>query len=297
MSNRYADLIAAVFLAHWETGMTAFEFERSEVQGKAAVMGIVLPKNIGDLIYTFRYRRPLPQTITATAPAGLAWVIEGAGRSKYRFRLSADSTIVPRPDMAVTKIPDATPHIISAYALTDEQALLAKLRYNRLVDIFLGLTAYSLQNHLRTTVKGIGQIEIDELYVGVNRTGCQFIVPVQAKGNKDRIGTVQARQDIAFCAQRYAALACRPLAAQFMSEDVIALLELTQEGESVRVVEEKHYRLVPATEISPEDLAAYRRSCEGASGAAVHMAPVPVRTRQRKQGGAVGTAPRRLPAP
>ena len=63
-------------------------------------------------------------------------------------------------------IPDGTPEIIRGYALDDEQALLAIVRYNRLIDIFLSLTTYSLQNHLRTTVLNIGQIEIDELYIG-----------------------------------------------------------------------------------------------------------------------------------
>jgi len=41
------------------------------------------------------------------------------------------------------------------YALGDEQALLAKLRYNRLLDIFTGVVCYSLQNHLRTNVPGM----------------------------------------------------------------------------------------------------------------------------------------------
>lgn len=82
--------------------------------------------------------------------------------------------------MATIRIPDSTPEIISAYALDDEQALLAKVRYNRLIDIFLGLTTFSLQNHLRTTVKSIGQIEIDELYVGIDKFGCHYVIPVGA---------------------------------------------------------------------------------------------------------------------
>jgi len=69
------------------------------------------------------------------------------------------------------KIPDATPAIITKYsnfqqsqschcyfslAFTnqvgllyssgDEQALLTKIRYNRFMDVFLGITTYSLQN-------------------------------------------------------------------------------------------------------------------------------------------------------
>jgi hypothetical protein len=55
------------------------------------------------------------------------------------------------------------------YALNDEQALLAKLRYNGLVDIFVGIACYSLQSHLRTTVSGLGQVEIDEIYIGIDK--------------------------------------------------------------------------------------------------------------------------------
>jgi hypothetical protein len=117
----------------------------------------------------------------------MEWTIELAGRGRYRFVLGAINRIVPRPDLVAIKIPDATPGIIASYALSDEQALLAKVRYNRLIDVFLGIASYSLQNHIRTTVKGIGQIEIDEVYVGVSRTGQQFVVPVQAKGGSDQL--------------------------------------------------------------------------------------------------------------
>lgn len=66
-----------------------------------------------------------------------------AGQAEYRFRLSRKNRILPREDLVVIKILDATPEIIAAYAKSDEQSLLAKLRYNRLVDVFLGLTIYS----------------------------------------------------------------------------------------------------------------------------------------------------------
>ena len=56
--------------------------------------------------------------------------------------------ILPRKELLTTNIPDATPELIRAYALDDEQALLAIVRYNRLVDTFVGLTTYSLPNHL-----------------------------------------------------------------------------------------------------------------------------------------------------
>ena len=76
---------------------------------------------------------------------------------------------------------NSTPEIVANLRLDDEQALLAIVRYNRLIDTFLGLTTYSVRNHLRTTVKGIGQIEIDELYFGVDKHGCHYVIPVSGK--------------------------------------------------------------------------------------------------------------------
>src|SRR5690606_20986983 len=135
-------------------------FAREDLAGAASALGIALPKNLGDVIYSVRYRTGLPESIRSRANEGREWVIEGVGVAKYAFRLRSIHRIVPNPSLLAIKIPDAAPEIIAAHALSDEQALLAKVRYNRLIDIFLGLTCYSLQNHLRTTVKGIGQIEI-----------------------------------------------------------------------------------------------------------------------------------------
>src|SRR5271157_820816 len=172
--NRYAVIISQIFQRHYKRGQTQFEFTREEFVEIADELEIKLPKNLGDLPYTFRFRVKLPKEIVDTAGVDREWIIELAGRARYRFRMAKLANIVPNPNMIAIKIPDATPEIISSYALTDEQALLAKVRYNRLMDIFLGLTTYSLQNHLRTQVKGMGQIEIDEIYVGLNRQGAHF---------------------------------------------------------------------------------------------------------------------------
>jgi hypothetical protein len=158
------------------------------------------------------------------------------------------------------KIPDATPEIIAKNGLNDEQALLAKVRYNRLVDVFLGVTAYSLQNHLRTTVRDIGQVEGDEVYVGVDSGGTQFVIPVQAKGGRDQLGRVQAEQDLACCTEKFPHLVCRLVAAQFMPDDTIALFELGEQDGQIRVIDERHYQLVPADSISEADQQLYRRS-------------------------------------
>src|SRR6202043_3015933 len=197
-----------------------FEFHRDEMVASALELGVDRPDNLGDVIYSFKFRRELPSAIRETAPKKKGWILEGAGHGRYRFRLieQGGNIFKPRTDLVAIKIPDSTPEIISSYALGDEQALLAKVRYNRLIDIFLGLTTYSLQNHLRTTVPNMGQIEIDEVYVGVNKNGQQFVVPVQAKGGNDRLGTIQTAQDVACCRQKFQSLTCRPVSAQFMAD-------------------------------------------------------------------------------
>ena len=248
---QYVSIIVHIFQKHWEKGTEEFEFHRDEMVEAAIALGVDRPDNLGDVIYSFKFRRELPAAIRDTAPKKMGWILEGAGSSRYRFRLVAQGGNVfkPREDLAAIKIPDSTPEIISSYALGDEQALLAKVRYNRLIDIFLGLTTYSLQNHLRTQVKGMGQIEIDEIYVGLNRNGAHYVIPVQAKGGSDKLSPVQTMQDMACCRVKFPDMICRPVSAQFMDDDVIALFELTEEHGNALIVEERHYKLVPGDTI------------------------------------------------
>lgn len=257
--NRYSAIIGTIFKRRYKSGKTQFDFSRAEFEEVAHSLGIDLPKNLGDINYSFRFRTALPREITDTAPKGKEWGIDLAGKGLYRFQLRTIVRIVPRPDLLAIKIPDATPEIVATYALSDEQALLAKVRYNRLIDVFLGIAAYSLQNHLRTTVHDIGQIEVDEIYVGVNRNGQQFVIPVQAKGGSDQLGATQSRQDLACCAEKFPELTCRAVSAQFMPDGAIALFELALDGNDIKVVEEKHYRLVPADQIGEDDLRAYAK--------------------------------------
>ncbi|WP_428277769.1 endonuclease [Candidatus Palauibacter sp.] len=256
--NRYQAVIEKVFFDHYEEGLAEFEFEREELEDAVAALGVARVKNLGDIPYSFRYRNPLPDSILETEPEGREWIIEGAGIGRYRFKLVTASRVVPREDLVVIDIPDATPELIRAYQLDDEQALLAMVRYNRLIDTFLGLTAYSLQNHLRTMVKDLGQIEIDELYIGIDKLGCHYVIPVQAKGEKDQIGIVQTTQDIRFAEQRFPGMRCRAIAAQFLDNDVVALFELTLRDGEIKVVEERHYRLVPADKLDAEAIRSYR---------------------------------------
>jgi hypothetical protein len=258
-ANRYKALIEKIFLDRYQDGVMEIPFARVDLETAAQALGLVLPKNLGDVVYSMRYRTTMPEALLSRQPTGMEWIIKGAGRALYAFKLVKINRITPNPQLAVIKLPDATPEIVTAYALSDEQALLAKVRYNRLIDIFLGIACFSLQNHLRTTVRGVGQIEIDEIYVGVDRHGRQYVVPVQAKGGTDQLSVVQTEQDLACCAEKFPSLICRSVSAQFIADDLIAMFELIVEDDEVKIIDEKHYRLSSVEAITAADLAVYGR--------------------------------------
>ena len=257
-ANRYSQIIEAIFLKSYKKKITEISFTRNEIISTAAQLKIQLPKNIGDILYSFRYRASLPVSIVKKAPEGFEWIIRPAGRSVYKIVLARQTYFKPTVHLAETKIPDATPGIITRYAMTDEQALLAKIRFNRLIDIFTGLTCYSLQSHLRTTVPEMGQVETDEIYIGIDKRGVHYVLPIQAKGGNDKLGVVQIEQDFAIGASKFSTLICKPIAAQFMANNTIALFEFESTEQGIAIISEKHYRLVKPEDLSSEELENYK---------------------------------------
>ena len=257
--GKYDQIIEKIFEQNYRPEQLRVSFSRDELVHATEELGFERIKNLGDIPYSFRFRRELPDRIQQTAPDEAEWIIVGTGIGRYQFRLASPGKIIPTPHIKPIKVPDATPEIVRHYAPgSDEQALLTRARYNRLVDIFTALTCYSIQNHLRTTVSDIGQVEVDEIYVGVNKRGTHFVIPCQAKSPGDRFSIVQVMQDIALCEERYPNAICKPIAMQFMNENSVAILELAviDEDELLRlnIVDEKHYKLVPRTQISDDEL-------------------------------------------
>lgn len=257
-NNRYSQLVEKIFFDNYQEGARKVEFLRSDIESAAQVLGMVLPKNLGDVIYSFRFRTELPDPITSIALEGEEWLIKLGGRSSYYFSLEEKLEIIPNKNLAYAKILDSTPGVINKYSLTDEQALLAILRYNRLIDTFLGITCYYLQNHLRTSVPNLGQVETDEIYVGIDRRGAHFIIPVQAKGGNDKQGKVQIEQDIEICRSKFSNLICIPIAAQFMADGKIALFAFELDTSSIKITNERHYKLVQNQELADEEITKYR---------------------------------------
>ena len=99
----------------------------------------------------------------------------------------------------------------------------------------------------------MGQVETDEIYVGVDRFGVHYVIPVQAKGGNDKLNVVQIEQDIALAAEKFPDLICRAIGAHFMDEGVIALYEFDNSDKGITVRSEKHYTLVAPDALTAED--------------------------------------------
>ena len=86
------------------------------------------------------------------------------------------------------------------------------------------------------------------------------MLPVQAKGGSDQLSVIQSEQDLLWCRERLPDLICRPILTQFAQDDLIAMFEVALDHDEIKVVQERHYRLVPASEVTSEDLLRYRNS-------------------------------------
>jgi hypothetical protein len=73
------------------------------------------------------------------------------------------------------------------------------------------------------------------------------------------LSIIQIEQDEAMCRDKFPELICRPIGAQFMADEIIALFEFEWSKDQLAVAAEKHYRLVPPDQMTGEDLADYRQ--------------------------------------
>jgi hypothetical protein len=190
----------------------------------------------------------LPASVDELGP----WMIAGRGKAKYAFvKLASSTQIQIQDDLLAILLPDATPEIVVEYAGDDEQGILAKVRYNRLLDIFLQITCYHLQNHWKTSIKHKGQCEIDDLYVGLNTNGVQFVIPVEAKSVGDHLSKTQIVQMIDFAKARYEMLTLRPVGVQEMKDGSLVFVEFkpADHPDDIKIKEVRRYKLVPMSEV------------------------------------------------
>ena len=203
--------------------ITEFPFLKTELVESGESLGIKA-KNVPDIIYTYRSRGDFPEKILKTGN----WIIEPRGKGKYAFvKINKSPFISIQDGLSEIEILNSLPEIVEDYSAEDEQGLLSSIRYNRLIDIFTKVTCFPLQSHIRTTIKNKGQIEIDEIYVGIDREGKKYIFPLEAKSpqERDKLGWVQITSMVEFAKQNFPDLICRPICAKPIDRHRIFFIE------------------------------------------------------------------------
>lgn len=222
----YDAVILELFRRHYREGIDYFVFDKDEIAEVCAKLSITI-RNTPDLIYSYRSRKPLPNSIRKKGH----WALDSAGRGKYAFRLLSVSPHfeINLNDFTPIEIFNAIPEAVEGLLRKDEQSLLTKLLYNRLIDLFTGLTCYHIQNHYRSFVKHKGEVEVDAVYTGADRFGTLYIIPIEAKSEADSelLGRIQVTQMVSLVKQDFPSLKRRILAAKALADGTIGLVEFT----------------------------------------------------------------------
>jgi hypothetical protein len=243
--SRYDEVILEVFQNHYQENADYLVFKKDELTEVCRKHGITV-KNIPDIIYTYRARRMLPAEILATGH----WAIESAGRGAYAFRLLRNPPHFQTKfeDYAPVDIYNAIPEVVEGLLRQDEQSLLTLILYNRLIDIFTGLTCFLIQNHYRSFVADMGEVELDALYVGVDKKGALFVLPIEAKSQAENemIGRVQVSQMAKLVRQDFPELHRRILAVKALADGTIGMVEFDdqEEPDDFGIVSVSRYRLM-----------------------------------------------------
>jgi hypothetical protein len=239
----YDRIITTLFFSKFKEGSPELDFTKDELVAIAKKLKITL-RNPPDVVYTYRSRANLPHSILEKGN----WIIKPKGKGRFSFFKSKRKPFVDiQEGLLAIEVPNAPPEIVEKHASEDEQALLSSIRYNRLVDIFTEITCFHLQSHIRTTIEGEGQIEVDDLYVGIDTDGTEYIIPLEAKSpdDRDKLGWIQVSNMVKFARQNFPKLKCRPIAAKPAGANRVYLIEFDSNpnSEEVSIVQVKLYKL------------------------------------------------------
>ncbi len=230
----YVPVILKLFRDRWRPGASSVVFSLDDVRTAVEAVRVASPhpdrissRNPADVVYRMRSRTVLPKEILDKG----FHVLRAVGRGLYQFE-KATSGIIEAPVNELTPAIDLTPMPVrrllpETMAEMDEQALLSVVGYCNLLDHFSGMKVYRLRSHVRKSVPGVGQAELDAVDVGI-ATGddeLPVIFPIEAKAVSDELNRVQIFNMIQYAARYYPGLKVRPLAVKVDFQSAVHLME------------------------------------------------------------------------
>ncbi|MBL9104047.1 MAG: hypothetical protein JNL82_24090 [Myxococcales bacterium] len=239
-------ILLAIYRLKYQEGASTIDFSLDDVRMVAADLGIVT-RNPGDVIYRMRSRTLLPAPIRDNGFN----ILRQIGRGHYRFERAvstlmeiADETIIDTIDTTPLPVRRLLPELL---AEIDEQGLLSVVDYCKLLSHFTGLQVFRLRSHVRKSVAGVGQVEVDEVDVGValRDDDAPIIFPIEAKAALDPVNRVQIANQVIFALQHFPGHEVRPIVVKVDHASLLHMAEFNAatDPNSLVIVKRATYRV------------------------------------------------------
>ena len=155
--------------------------------------------------------------------------------------------------MAPVGILDNTPTVVGQLARDERELLLARLRFNRLLDNFLGISTFPV--HLLFDSPFYDSIgpEVEELHFGIAPFGdkCMVIVLSERWNGSPAISKLRASSEVPF---KYSHnMRVHFILAHQTGGNCLALIELDLSSQRSKVKAEKHYEFIKPDELNAHD--------------------------------------------
>lgn len=203
-SRVYVPVLLYIFNQKYATGVEAIEFTMADIAEACRALG-VSAANRPDIVYRMMSRTAIPEEIQALGFR----VIRPIGRGRYVLE-QAESTLIAFPECDMEFVVDRTPRVVrqllgDELGQIDEQGLLAVIRYNDLISRFLQARAFHLKGHVRKSVSGVGQAEVDDVHVALplDSDAPITIVPVEAKARDGPVNRAQIAMQVLYAREAF----------------------------------------------------------------------------------------------
>ncbi len=245
-SKVYGPILLHIFKERWRQGAATVLFTLDDIRNAAEALHLEV-RNPADLIYRMRSRTILPAEILEKG----FYILRAIGRGAYQFEKGSSTIFVPLVSTP-TEALDLTPLPVRRLlpekpSDMDEQAILTVASYCKLFDHFTGLQVFRLRSHVRRSVPGIGQAELDAIDVGVALRDDELpiVFPIEAKSLLDALNRVQIFNMLQYSRHYFPKLEVRPLAIKVDEESVLHLMEFNNvaKASELKIVKNASYLL------------------------------------------------------
>ena len=245
-SKVYGPILLHIFNARWRQGTPTVLFTLDDVRNSADALKLEV-RNPADLIYRMRSRTILPKEILDKG----FYILRAIGRGQYQFE-KGSSTLFEPLNSELTEALDLTPLPVrrllpERLADMDEQAVLTIASYCKLFDHFTGLQVYRLRSHVRKSVPGIGQAELDAIDVGVALRDDEMpvVFPIEAKAAADALNRVQIFNMIEYSRHYFPGMTVRPLAIKVDHDSILHVMEFgaAAKAADLKIIKSASYML------------------------------------------------------